>query len=256
MLELDRIYNMDCIEGMKQIDDKSIDMILCDLPYGLTSCDWDSILSLNDLWIQYKRIIKENSVIVLTSIQPFTSDLINSNRDWFRYEWIWYKDRGGNIFNCDIQPMNVHENILVFAKNKPVFYPQMERRRKGGTDRFKYPVKVGDMKDNAVYGKTNVIKKKYNNKLKYPLSIQCFSTDRGLHPTQKPIKFCEYFIKTYSNEGDLVLDNCIGSGTTAVACKRLNRHFIGFEISKEYCDIANKRLANVPNRLENWNYLN
>jgi len=239
---------------MKKLDDNSIDLILCDLPYGTTRCSWDTIIPLDKLWKQYRRIIKPESAVVLTSSQPFTSVLINSNIDMFKYEWIWIKSgkNTGNFYNVTFMPLKWHEEILVFYNNKPTYNPQPEPRMPQTLERIKSKVQTGNIRDNAVWGQTNKKYKMYSGRNGFPRSFQYFKVERGLHPTQKPLSLFEYLIKTYSNEDDLVLDNCIGSGTTAVACKRLNRRFIGFEINKEYYDISMKRLLNVPSRLENW----
>jgi len=254
MLELNKIYNMDCIKGMKQIDDNSIDMVLCDLPYGTTRCKWDSIIPLDKLWEQYKRIIKNKSAIVLTASQPFTSILVNSNLDMFKYEWIWIKTgkNTGNFLNASFMPMKNHESILIFGNGKSTYNPQPEPRMPSTIERIKYKEHVGNIKDGAVWGKTKKIIRHYNSKNSCPRSFQFFKVERGLHPTQKPLTLFKYLIKTYSNDGDIVFDSCMGSGTTAVACKQLDRRFIGFEISKEYYDIAKKRLKNVPERLEKF----
>ncbi|MHA1868725.1 MAG: DNA-methyltransferase [Candidatus Heimdallarchaeaceae archaeon] len=246
MIKLNKIYCMDCLKGMKIIDNKSIDMILCDLPYGITACEWDIQIPLDKLWKEYKRIIKDNGAIVLTSTQPFTTDLINSNRKWFRYELIWNKMRGMDFIMCNKKPLKSHENIVVFYKNLPVYNPQMTNR-KNLLDSRKW--KQDKMKESQHkkfnFEPTN--KKIYTKK--YPLSVLEFSIDKGetnnevrVHPTQKPVELFKYLIKMYTNEGDLVLDNCIGSGTTAIACRQTGRNFIGFEINPEYCKIAEERL--------------
>jgi len=233
------IYNGDCLRIMPQIDDKSIDMILCDLPYGTTDCNWDIVIPFEPLWLQYKRIIKNNSVIVLTASQPFTSVLIMSNIEMFRYEWIWEKSLSGSPALCKKMPLKIHENICIFYKITPTYNPIMT---------------IGKRREKVICGKSiegqrfisqNLIKRNINNKY-YPRSIKYFSNaDRKnkLHPTQKPIELFKYLIKTYTNEGNLILDNCLGSGTTARACKDLQRRCIGIEISKTYCDIAVKRLG-------------
>lgn len=251
MLEINKIYCGDCLELMKNIDDKSIDMILCDLPYGTTACKWDKIISLDKLWEQYKRIIKDNGAIVLTASQPFTTDLINSNRKWFKYELIWIKSKASDFINSNYRPMKKHENILVLSKggaapgciNKMTYNPQdilytKKGKRRSGT--------LGIARD-RMSQMGEYISKGSN----YPISILEFSNEgKTLHPTQKPVALFEYLIKTYTNENDLVLDNCIGSGTTAIACLQTNRNFIGIEISQEYVDIANKRIADYTQQLK------
>ena len=238
MLPLNTIYNQDCLEGMKLIDDKSIDMILCDLPYGTTACKWDVIIPFEPLWEQYKRIIKDNGAIVLTASQPFTSALVMSNIKDFKCELIWEKEQGTNQFLAKYYPLKKHENILVFCKSTPKYNPQFEtvkqkssiRDKNGGIDLI-----TGTVLKPTVYD---------NKGKKYPTSILKFNRELNnrYHPTQKPVALFEYLIKTYTNEGDIVLDNCMGSGTTAIACINTNRNYIGFEINKHYCDIANERI--------------
>ena len=245
MLEINKIHCGDCLELMKEIDDNSIDLILCDLPYGTTACSWDTIIPLKKLWEQYKRILKENGTIVLTASQPFTSILVMSNLEMFKYEWIWQKAVGSNFACLKYQPMKEHENILIFAKGKNNYFPIKEPRKGTGLQRLKLGYK-SDTITGEFCGKIkgDRTKRQYSD-LRYPSSVQFFNNrtkNRGFHPTQKPIALFEYLIKTYTQEGDLVLDNCVGSGTTAIACKKNNRNFIGIEISPEYCKIANKRL--------------
>jgi len=236
-LEINKIYNMDCIEGMKFIPDKSIDMILCDLPYGTTACKWDNVIPFEPLWEQYERIIKDNGAIVLFGSEPFSTKLRYSNLKSYKYDWVWNKKLAGNGILAKKQPLKIHENIMVF--NTTIYFPQMTKgkmRRKMG------------IKESEITGGNTVVKEYVNDEY-YPQSIQEFSIANlrrnRLHPTQKPVELFEYLIKTYTNEGDTVLDNCIGSGTTAIACMNTNRNYIGFEISKEYFDIAEKRIKNT-----------
>jgi len=237
LLEVNKIYNMDCLEGMKYIDDKSIDMILCDLPYGTTKCKWDIVIPFEPLWEQYERIIKDNGAIVLFGSQPFTSALVMSNLKLFKYEWIWQKTLATNFMLVKKQPAKKHENILVFYKKQPTYNPQMEIGK---------PYKDKPRKRTVgIHGNAETIKKAINNEgTRYPSSVQLFSNGNNgnVHPTQKPVELCEYLIKTYTNENELVLDNCIGSGTTAIACINTNRNFIGFELDKEYYEIAKNRI--------------
>jgi site-specific DNA-methyltransferase (adenine-specific) len=230
----------DCLEVMKTFPDESIDMILCDLPYGTTACKWDTIIPFEPLWEQYKRIIKDNGAIVLTASQPFTSALVMSNPDMFKYEWIWKKERPTNPLLCKKQPPKYHENILVFYNHQPTFNPtkvlrKEENKRNNKPRNYKDATKIDTEKygDMVLSGSDDLI---------YSSNIIEISMQRGLHPTQKPVALFEYLIKTYTNEGDLVLDNCMGSGTTGVACKRLNRNFILIEKEPEYCKIAEDRL--------------
>jgi site-specific DNA-methyltransferase (adenine-specific) len=247
---INTIYNEDCLEGMKRIPDKSIDMILCDLPYGTSACKWDSIISFELLWNQYNRIIKSNSAIVLTASQPFTSLLIMSNIKNFKYEWIWKKNAGSNFATVKYQPMKEHENILIFGKEKIKYNPQLQERSKSGKNRVKSSVNSNTKnKEDCVYRKCRYINLNIlRNELRCPSSVQNFNRERGLHPTQKPIKLFEYLIKTYSNENDTILDNCMGSGTTAIACLNTNRNYIGFEKEEKYFNIANERIINHQGR--------
>jgi site-specific DNA-methyltransferase (adenine-specific) len=228
-----KIIQGDCLEVMKDIPDKSIDMILCDLPYGTTACKWDTIIPLEPLWEQYKRIIKDNGAIVLTASQPFTSALVMSNPDMFSCSWIWEKEQGVNFMMSKKQPMKVHEDILIFCKKQPIYNPQMTTGK---------PYISGKGTSGDVTG--NVIKIQTVNKgVRFPKSVIKINRQTGLHPTQKPVALFEYLIKTYTNEGDLVLDNCAGSGTTGVACKNLNRNYILIEKEPEYIEIIKKRLS-------------
>jgi len=250
MLELDKIYNMDCMGGMKQIPDNYIDLVVTDLPYGITQNKWDGVIPLDILWAEYLRIGKENTVYSFTSSQPFSSILVMSNINMFKHEWIWMKNRGSNFANTVREPMKEHESVLVFSKGGWTYNPQMQERTGTGLSRVKYEFHAKTKSKN--YCEFERGPNKNMPELRVPSSCQKFNTETGFHPTQKPVALFEYLIKTYSNEGDVVLDNCMGSGTTAVACKRLNRHYIGFEINKEYYDISLKRLLNVPERLEKW----
>ena len=230
----------DCLEVMKDIPDKSIDMILCDLPYGTTRNKWDSIIPLNDLWIQYERIIKDNGAIVLFSQMPFTAELVHSNLNLFKYEWIWEKDNGTGFLNAKKMPLKKHENILVFYKKLPTYNPQM---RTG----FK-PYKCKQGRHSTNYGAYEQGHITESNGERYPIDIIEFKKDSGLHPTQKPVALLEYLIKTYTNEGDTVLDNCMGSGSTGIASKELNRNFIGIEIDEKYYKIACERINNTQEK--------
>lgn len=236
------IYCGDCLEVMKDIPDKSIDMVLCDPPYGTTACKWDTIIPLEPLWEQYKRIIKDNGAIVLTASQPFTSLLVCSNLKMFKYEWIWDKIIGTGFISANFRPLKRHENILVFSRGNNVFSP------KGNYIKYNPQKTLRDkpIKGYAVRGEQidrNFDKQERIYLDKHPTSIVVYKKiKKTIHPTQKPVALFEYLIKTYTNEGDLVLDNCAGSGTTAVACKELGRKCIGIEISEKYCEITKKRL--------------
>ena len=231
----------DCLEKMKDIPDKSIDMILCDLPYGnFTACKWDVVIPFEPLWEQYKRIIKDRGAIVLFGSEPFSSYLRMSNIKQYKYDWIWEKDAGSNFATVKYQPMKEHEEVLIFGKGRINYYPIMQERI--GSRKGKETTTVDSGRKDSVYGTQIGVGKLKVAELRNPRSIQRFNRERGLHPTQKPVALFEYLIKTYTNEGETVLDNCMGSGTTAIACMNTNRNYIGFEISKEYFDIAEKRI--------------
>ena len=242
MLEINKIHLWDCLELMKQIPDKSIDMILCDLPYWTTACKWDTIIPFEPLWEQYKRIIKDNGAIVLTASQPFTSKLILSNLDWFKYELIWDKDLCKNPGLAKIRPLPSFENILVFGKGKVIYNPQMEEG-KPYTDIRKKQTQVHNGNEHK-YGFSGNTVNVINTGYRFPKSVITIrnANFQGQHPTQKPVALFEYLIKTYTNEWDLVLDNCAGSWTTWVACMNTKRNYIMIEQLQEYVDIANKRL--------------
>ena len=226
----------DCLELMKNISDKSIDLILCDLPYGTTKCKWDTVIPFDKLWEQYNRIIKDNGAIVLFGNEPFSSQLRLSNLKNYKYDWVWDKKRGSNFATVKIRPFNSFENIMVFYKKQPTYNPQMWKSTP-------YTCKqgyVGEAKQTGLY-RDDVIT--VNNGDRYPLTILSFSKETGLHPTQKPVALLEYLIKTYTNEGDTVLDNCMGSGSTGVACKNTNREFIGMELDEKYFNIACERIG-------------
>ena len=230
------LFQGDCLDIMPLIPDKSVQLILADLPYGTTACKWDSILDLNLLWKQYKRIIKDNGAIVLTASQPFTTKLISSNYEMFRYEWIWEKTLFSNFALVKKQPAKLHENILVFYKKQPIYNPQMQEG-KPYTDKPRK--RTMGIIDDAIG-----MKKAIENKgERYPSSVQKYSNGNNgtKHPTQKPLELMKYLIKTYSNENDMVLDNTMGSGTTCLAAKKLNRKFIGIEKEPKYYEIACQR---------------
>lgn len=241
MLEINKIHCGDCLDLMLQIDDKSIDMILCDLPYGTTACKWDIIIPFEPLWGQYKRIIKDNGAIVLTASQPFTSMLVMSNLEMFKCEWIWEKARFSNQMLAKYVPLKIHENVLVFGNKNINYYPQ----------ELKYVNKITKqgrhITDNVGGGirKTSYYQE-YGN---YPKSIYFCVNETGLHPTQKPVKLFEYLIKTYTNEGDLVLDNCAGSCTTVIAAENIKRNWICIEKEESYCRMGQKRLDDYRKKM-------
>lgn len=237
-LDINKVYNMECIEGMSKIKDKSIDMILCDLPYGTTQCKWDVIIPFDKLWEQYERIIKDNGAIVLTSAQPFTSLLITSNLKLYKYNWVWEKSKATGYLNSKKRPMVAHEDILVFSKKQTIYNPQMVQGEPYYKGKAHRPTDVyGGQKETLVENKDG---------LRYPRTVQYFKTAESegkvLHPTQKPLSLFEYLIKTYTNDCDLVLDNCMGSGTTAIACLNTNRNYIGFELENKYYEIIENRI--------------
>ncbi len=244
MIEINKIYLGDCLDLMPQVESRTVDMILCDLPYGTTACKWDTIIPFDKMWEQYERIIKDNGAIVLTASQPFTSALIMSNTKLFKQTLVWSKKRPTNVMNAKKMFMKWHEDICIFYKNPPTFNPIM---RTDGIFTGKKVQRMNTDRSTGTLGKTGE-KKDYvhegNGGLFYPKTILEYSNVQtpNLHPTQKPVALFEYLINTYTNEGDLVFDNCIGSGTTAVACKQTNRNFIGIEKEQSYFDIANKRL--------------
>ena len=242
-LELNKIYNMDCLEGMKFIPDKSIDMILCDLPYGTTACKWDTIIPFEPLWKQYERIIKDNGAIVLFGQEPFSSLLRCSNLNNYRYDIYWEKERLTNISQVKRRVGKTVETISIFYKKQCTYNPQMVKYEgKIRTNKVKNG-KMGKLTDNQ----EKRVFEYHDTGWRYPTQVWKFQRDcltSNLHPTQKPLALIEELVKTYTNEGEKVLDNCMGSGTTAIACMNTNRNYIGFEISKEYCDIAEKRIKN------------
>ena len=246
MLEVNRIHQGDCLILMKDIPDKSVDMILCDLPYGMTALIWDSIIPLDKLWVEYRRIAKDDCAIVLTASQPFTSLLVTSALDLFKHEWIWEKQKASNFMSFKYQPAKYHENILVFCKGKIKYFPIMWQVAEELRDKRKNVNNVINPKESH-YGFMEVKIRKADDGSRYPKSILKInkSINKNVHPTEKPILLFEYLIKTYSKEGNLVLDNCIGSGTTAIACINTKRNFIGIELRQDFVDICNKRIMEV-----------
>lgn len=239
----------DCLNLMQEIPDKSIDLILCDLPYGTSACKWDSIIPLDKLWEQYKRIIKDDRAIVLFSNQPFTSLLIMSNLNDYKYNWVWEKDNGTNFLNSHYCPLKVTEDICVFSTGaisytkKGNFMPYNPQFTEGKP----YTIVSGNHSEDIsiVRGSVDVVNgyKTESDGKRYPKNLIRFNRDNEkLHPTQKPVALLEYLIKTYSNEGDIVLDNCMGSGSTLVACISTHRKYIGFEKEEKFFNVAKERL--------------
>ena len=251
MKKIDLLHG-DCLELMKEIPDKSIDMILCDLPYGTTACKWDTIIPFEPLWKQYERIIKDNGAIVLTASQPFASALVMSNPKLFKYEWIWDKVLPTGFAIAKHQPMKQHEQVLVFGKGKVVYNPMLTPREKP---------RVYNRTHEKYEGSENLQKHDGEDRVLthyQPRTIikESNANQKGkVHPTQKPVPLFEYLIKTYTNEGDTVLDNCMGSGTTGVACLNTNRNFIGIELDNKYFEIAKQRIneeRNKPEQITMW----
>ena len=226
----------DCLEKMKDIPDGSVDMVLTDPPYGTTACKWDSVIPFEPMWEQLKRVIKTNGAIVMTASQPFTTVLIGSNMNMFKYCWVWDKKIPSGMAYCRYQPMRQHEDIVVFYNGRTTYNAQVELRDE--------PIKAGGNSKSQINNKgiERPLKKTY--KTKQPTTIVQFMKIRqqAIHPTQKPVALMEYLIKTYTNEGGTVLDFAFGSGTTGVACKNLNRDFIGIELDAEYFKIAEERI--------------
>lgn len=261
MIELDRIYLQDCLVGMKEITDKSVDAIICDLPYGVLNkgnkhTQWDRLIPFEPLWEQYERVIKDNGAIVLFGSGMFTADLMQSNRKLWRYNIVWHKDRATGFLNASKMPLRCHEDIVVFYKSLPTYHPQMEDLN--GREPS-HPQGYGIHKQtNKCYGNVHRIQTyepKDKNK-KFPQSIIKIPKEHNneqWHPTQKPVALLQYLIRTYTNEGEIVLDNCMGSGTTAIACLREHRHFIGFENNEEYYNKACERIRNEQQQLTLFN---
>ena len=249
MIEIDKIYNEDCLTGMQKIDDKSIDCIICDLPYGTTKCSWDIIIPFDKLWEQYNRIIKDNGAIILFGQEPFSSLLRVSNLKDYRYDIYWQKERLTNIMQVKRRVGKDIETISIFYKNQCTYNPQMVKydgpKRGNKVKNGKLGKLVDDNNDKKVF--------EYNDTgFRYPTQVWKFKRDiltSNIHPTQKPIALYEELIKTYSNPGDLLLDNCSGSGTIAIAALNTGRHFIGFETNENYYNESLKRIDNYKNRL-------
>ena len=247
-----KLYKGDCLELMpKYVDDKSIDMIFCDLPYGTTRNKWDSVIPLDKLWSEYERVIKDNGVIVLFSAQPFTSALISSNYKMFKYTWTWNKNKPTGHLNAKKQPLRVIEDICVFYKKQCIYNPILIDREKKNIRTTDYtPSKegvntYGKTRENFKYNEGRVIPidKGYPKNYLNFVGVGTNSKNKRIHPTQKPLDLIEYMIKTYTNEGDLILDNCAGSGTTGLGAKNLNRNYIMMEQDPKYFEIAKARVG-------------
>lgn len=236
-----------CLELMKEIPSHSIDMILCDLPYGTTACKWDIIIPFEPLWEEYKRIIKNNGAIALFGKQPFTSFLIQSNLPWWRYELIWEKEKGTDFGNANRKPLNAHESIQIFYNKQPTYNKQMLP----GQPYTKKNYRNNNEEDLNFKSDNSGVW--VNKGERTPITVLKFARDNihkgtNLHPTQKPVKLLEWLIKSYTNENELVLDNCMGSGSTGVACINTNRNFIGYELEPNYFEIAQNRINNLTNK--------
>lgn len=232
----------DTIEIMKTLQDNSLDMILCDLPYGTTACKWDAVIPFNELWEQYRRIIKKGGAIVLTASQPFTTNLIASNIEWFKYNLVWVKPQGVDPFMAKIRPLNNIEDVLIFCDGKTIYNPQKTKGKPYSITRDK-KTRIKETNGTVMRETTTV-----NEGDRLPTRILEFKQQKGLHPTQKPTELFEWLIKTYTNEGMCVLDNTMGSGTTGVACINTGRNFIGIEKDEEYFKIAQERINSTkPN---------
>ena len=232
------LYNGDCIEVLSNIETDSIDMLFVDLPYGTTKCKWDICIPLDKLWEQYNRVCKINAAMVFTSAQPFTSVLISSNIKNFKYTWVWEKSKASGYLNAKKMPMKAHEDICVFYRKPPVYNPQMWQGQPYNKGKAHRPTEV--------YGKQVATLVKNDSGMRYPRTVQYFKTaeseGKTTHPTQKPVALCEYFIKTYSNEGDTILDNTMGTGATGVAAVKNSRNFVGIELEKKYFEIARGKI--------------
>lgn len=239
------LLNGDCLELMKEIPSGSVDLILCDPPYGTTDCKWDSVLPFDLLWAEYNRVLKDNGAAVLFSAQPFTTQLISSNRKAFRYCWYWLKNQPTGFTFARYQPMRRIEEICVFYRRMPTYNPQGIQQIVGAKVKRTKGRKPGPYSVPRDYAYTP----RFTN---WPRNVLQFNTERGLHPTQKPVPLLEYLIRTYTNDGDTILDNCMGSGSTGVAAKRVGgRHFIGIEQDPTYFDIARERIEGEQQNVTN-----
>jgi site-specific DNA-methyltransferase (adenine-specific) len=256
-METNIVYQEDCIEGMKKIPSNSIDLVLTDPPYGITACEWDKLIDLKKWWVEIKRVIKPNGAIVMTASQPFTTDLINSNREWFKYEIIWCKGKGSNFSLVKKQPLRIHEDILVFQE-KMWYNPQMEKVE-GKIRNQKKEVEEREWRGTNRPSDVNHFKKikysdDYNPEFTYPKSLIYFPNHlekhHKSHPTQKPVELFKWLIKSYSNENQLVLDCFAGSGTTAIACIETNRKYICFENNPQYFKIINDRIKSAKSQTQ------
>ena len=257
MKEQYKIYNGDCLEVMEDIPDKSVDMILCDLPYGTTACKWDNIIPLDEMWERLNKLVKDNGAIILFGTQPFTTDLINSNRKWLKHINYWNKENCGNFAIAKYRPLAVIEEIIVFSNGKLTYNPQMVQAE----DKNKRPRKNGSKtkedSTQSIASGYNYCTQTHNENLRFPKNLLTYNNRKGelnstkrLHPTQKPVELLEWLIKTYSNENETVLDFTMGSGSTGVACVNTNRKFIGIELDENYFNIAKERIEEAVKKKE------
>ena len=240
---LNTVSCMDIFDLCDCLEDDSIDMILCDLPYGITACEWDTIIPFELMWECFKRIIKPRGAIVLTASGKFTYKLVASNFEWFKYEWVWRKNSGTNFLNTKIEPMKEHEQVLIFCRSgHPIYFPQYIERKDKSRAKYSYPAK--QTRRNEAYGHYEYpIRFAQDIQMRVPSTILKYNLERGYHPTQKPVALFEYLIRTYAQPGDVVFDPCIGSGTTAIAARNSGRNFICGDSSEEYVQVARDRLA-------------
>jgi site-specific DNA-methyltransferase (adenine-specific) len=244
-----QLYQGDCLEVMKNIPDKSVDMILCDLPYGTTACSWDTIIPFDKLWEQYNRVIKDNGAICLFGSEPFASNLRLSKFDLYKYDWYWEKERGTGFARANKQPLRKIENICVFYKKQPFYNSVGKKLDKPYKHALPIVKSNSDNVANSNLDNGERMYSSYEYSKKHNLLRFARKTKGSLHPTQKPVALMEYLIETYTNVGETVLDNCMGSGTTGVACKHLNRNFIGIELDPNYFEIAKNRIENEQTQL-------
>ena len=243
-----QLFHGDCLEIMRNIPDKSLDMIFCDLPYGTTIAKWDEIICFDELWKQYERIIKDNGVILLFGVEPFASKLRLSNLKMYKYDWHWHKSKSGNFLQANKRPHKKIETISVFYKKQPNYFPIKINNPKGIEKRQQYDASLQKTDTVTCKRKFTRSSEKYESDKLLPESLIYFANEqKPIHPTQKPVALLEYLIKTYTNQGETVLDNCMGCGSTGIACLNTNRRFIGIELDEKYFEMAKSRIENHKN---------